>query len=240
VQVKSWGRESTLALGAPLQSGRRFEARGATLLELSGGGNVRVARDSRFEVLAANTIRLDSGEIYVDIPPGSRTGASLVAITSAGEFRHLGTQFALSVAGGATRLRVREGSVHWHAADGDATVAAGSEVLINRLHQVTRALVGASGAQWAWTETLAPEVNIEDRPVAEFLDWFARETGRHLVLADGKAQRDVNSIHMHGNVHGLEPGQALAAVLGSTSLRFQVSADAIRVSSPGDSPSQSQ
>ncbi len=95
-------------------SGRTFQSRGATLLSLRGGGNLRIAQGSQFEVLSANSIRLDSGEMYVDIPKGAHAAASFVAITNAGEFRHMGTQFALSVADGATRLRVREGSVLWH------------------------------------------------------------------------------------------------------------------------------
>ena len=44
--------------------------------------------------------------------------------------------------------------------------------------------IDTTGASWAWVETLAPEVDIEDRPLEEFLDWVARETGRKLVLAD--------------------------------------------------------
>ncbi len=123
--------------------------------------------------------------------------------------------------------------------DGDATVEAGSEVVIDGLRHVVRRMVETSGAPWAWTEAMAPEINIENRPVSEFLDWFARETGRELVLADAATQRQVSTVHMHGDVHGLQPDQALAAVLGSTSLRFQISGDAIRVSSAGDSPAQS-
>jgi hypothetical protein len=87
---------------------------------------------------------------------------------------------------------------------------------------------------------MAPDMDIENRPVGDFLGWFARETGRDLIIADPATQRQVTTIRMHGNVRGLEPAQALAAVLGSTSLRFQVSPDAIRVSFPGESLPPSQ
>jgi hypothetical protein len=83
---------------------------------------------------------------------------------------------------------------------------------------------------------MAPTVEIENRPLGEFLGWFARETGRQLLIADDATQRQLTTIRMHGNIQGLEPTQALAAVLGSTSLRFQVSDNAIRVSFPGESP----
>ncbi|HEX6396812.1 MAG TPA: hypothetical protein VFZ95_05265, partial [Steroidobacteraceae bacterium] len=94
VEVRALWREAALGVGSELRSGGDFVARGGSLLELRGGGNVRVAPNSRFEVLSANSVRLDGGEMYVDIPPGAHADASFVAVTGAGEFRHLGTQFA--------------------------------------------------------------------------------------------------------------------------------------------------
>ncbi|HEV8443655.1 MAG TPA: FecR domain-containing protein [Steroidobacteraceae bacterium] len=240
LEQHSLWREKRLDVGSDLKSGRHFEAQGATLLSLQGGGNLRIAHGSRFEVLSANSVRLESGEMYVDIPPGAHRDASFVAITDAGEFRHVGTQFEIAVNDGATRLRVREGSVRWHASDGDSTVDAGSEVEIDALRHVARRLIETSGAPWSWTESLAPDIEIENRPLGDFLDWFARETGRRLDIADDATKRRVTTIRMHGDIHGLEPSQALVAVLGSTSLRFQVSADAIRVSFAGESPTPSR
>jgi ferric-dicitrate binding protein FerR (iron transport regulator) len=236
VEVHSLWRDAALNIGSEIKAGQTVEAHGASLLALHGGGNLRIAPGSRFEVVSANAVRLESGELYVDIPPGAHHDASFVAITKAGEFRHVGTQFALAVSDGATRLRVREGRVQWHAAQGDSTVTAGSELLIDGLRHVIRQVIDVRGASWAWTEAMAPEVDIDNRPVGDFLGWFARETGRELIIADASTKRQVTTIRMHGNVRGLEPGQALAAVLGSTSLRFQVSEDAIRVSFAGEPP----
>jgi ferric-dicitrate binding protein FerR (iron transport regulator) len=224
------------ASGSELRTGGDFEARGGSLLKLHGGGNVRVAPDSRFEVLSANSVRLERGEMYVDIPPGAHADASFVAVTGAGEFRHVGTQFAIAVVNGTTRLRVREGRVQWHAPDGDSTLPAGSEVLIDRHMNVTHGAVESAGQHWSWTETMAPEIDIDNRPLGEFLAWFARETGRKLVYIDPAAQQQIDAIRMHGNVHGLTPMQALKVVMASTSLRFDLPAGAIRVSFAGDPP----
>ena len=236
VEVRALWRDAALGVGSELRSGGDFEARGGSLLKLHGGGNVRVAPNSRFEVLSANSVRLEYGEMYVDIPPGAHADASFVAVTGAGEFRHLGTQFAIAVVNGTTRLRVREGQVQWHAAGGDSTLPAGTEVLIDRHMNVTRGAIESTGEHWSWTETMAPEIDIDNRPLGEFLDWFARETGRRLVIADDTTQRQVDSIRMHGSVHGLTPMQALKAVMASTSLRFDLPAGAIRVSFAGDPP----
>jgi len=235
VELGSWWRESAVNAGAELHAGQRLDLRGNTLLSLNGGGNVRLAHDSEVQVMSADSIRLVRGEMYVDIPPGSRGSRGFVAITDAGEFRHLGTQFAISVDDGATRLRVREGSVQWHTSQGESTVNAGTEVLIDRNHNVTRQAIDSSGVNWAWVETMAPDVDIEDRPLAEFLDWVARETGRKLVLSDDATRRQVATIRMHGNVHGLAPLEALKVVMASTSLRLDLPAGVIRVSFAGES-----
>jgi ferric-dicitrate binding protein FerR (iron transport regulator) len=236
VELRALWRDAAVAVGSELRTGNDFEARGGSLLKLHGGGNLRVAPDSKFEVLSANSVRLDRGEIYVDIPPGAHADASFVAVTGAGEFRHVGTQFALAVVNGTTRLRVREGQVQWHAPGGDSTLPAGTEVLIDRHMNVTRGEVESAGQQWSWTETMAPVIDIDNRPLGEFLDWFARETGRRLVVADVATQRQIDSIRMHGSVRGLNPMQALKAVMASTSLRFDLPAGAIRVSFAGESP----
>ena len=234
LEMKSWWRESAVNAGAELRAGQRFEARGDSLLTLRGGGNLRLAHGSRFEVLASDAVRLERGEIYVDIPPGSREARSFVAVTDAGEFRHLGTQFALSVNDGATRLRVREGRVQWQAAGSESMVDAGTEVMIDRNQAVTRREIESSGAHWSWAESMTPDVDIEDKPLAEFLDWVARETGRKLVIADDATRLQVETIRMRGNVRGLEPLKALEAVMASTSLRLDLPAGVIRVSFAGE------
>jgi ferric-dicitrate binding protein FerR (iron transport regulator) len=234
VELRSLWREAPVEVGANLRNGQDLVARGSALLALRGGGNLRLAPDSELEVISANSVRLQRGELYVDIPPGAHADASFVAVTGAGEFRHVGTQFALAVIDGATRLRVREGRVAWDGARGGSTVDAGTEVLIHG-QQVTRRALDPSGDDWTWTAAMAPEVDIEGRPLAEFLDWVARETGRRLLVADDATRQQIAGISMHGSVRGLAPMDALNAVMASTSLRFDLPAGAIRVSLSSES-----
>ncbi len=224
-------RDVTLTVGSPLRAGQSLDARGDSLVALAGGGNLRVARASALEVVAANAIKLERGELYVDISPGSRDSDRFMVATPAGEFRHVGTQFSIALVNGATRLRVREGSVLWHASDGDSTVNAGTEVVIDRGRTVTRRPIATAGRDWAWAESMAPDFEIENRPLREFLEWFARETGRKLVISDDTVRKQVATIRMHGNVHGLTAMEALSAVMSATTLRFELPEGVIRVSS---------
>lgn len=225
-----------LAPGSKLRVGHSFDMRGASLVTLAGGGNLRVARASAIEVLAAGTIRLERGELYVDIPPGTRGQDYFLVVTPAGEFRHVGTQFAVAIVNGETRLRVREGSVQWHATEGDSTVDAGTEVFIDGHRNVTRRTIATTGRDWAWVESLAPEIEIEDRPLQTFLEWVSRETGRKLMLTDESVRKQVESIRMHGNVQGLTAIEALSAVMSATTLSFELPEGMIRVSSAREPP----
>jgi ferric-dicitrate binding protein FerR (iron transport regulator) len=235
VESRSLQRDLALASGASLHAGQSLDIRGDTLIALAGGGNLRVARASGVEVMAANAVRLDRGELYVDIPPGSRGAERFVVITPAGEFRHVGTQFAVAIVNGLTRLRVREGSVQWHASEGDSTVEAGTEVTVDRSHTVTRRPISTAGRDWTWAESMAPDIEIENRPLKEFLEWFARETGRKLVMANEAVRQQAASIRMHGNVRGLTAMEALSAVMAATTLRFDLPDGVIRVSSARES-----
>jgi hypothetical protein len=74
-------------------------------------------------------------------------------------------------------------------------------------------------------------MEIEGRPLVDFLQWAAARTGRRLVLADAGARRQVATIHMHGSIRGLTVFEALSAVMASTSLHFEMSPAALRISS---------
>jgi ferric-dicitrate binding protein FerR (iron transport regulator) len=235
-QVRAFRSDVSIAAGEPLLSDRTYQAQGQALLALEIGGNLRMAAGSKFEVAGKNTVQLDAGEMYVDIPPGTHTPAAFVVTTPAGEFRHVGTQFALAVANGGTRLRVREGVVHWVAANGRSAVQAGNEVYISRDGKASHRPIASSDKAWDWTSATTPDFDVENRPLQEFLAWVARESGRELVLADEVTRQQVASIRMHGSVKGLTPMQALSAVMTATSLRFELPEGRIRVSFAGDSP----
>ena len=121
VEPRTLRPDVMMVAGSKLRVGQVLDARGDSLVTLNGGGNLRVARASGFEVEADNSISLQRGELYVDIPPGAHASDAFRIVTDAGEFRHEGTQFAVAIVDGQTRLRVREGRVLWRADAGEST-----------------------------------------------------------------------------------------------------------------------
>jgi hypothetical protein len=63
------------------------------------------------------------------------------------------------------------------------------------------------------------------------LGWVGRETGRRVDFADEHVRAVARGTLLHGSVQGLKPLDALDRVLSTTSLRFELQGDAIRVSS---------
>jgi ferric-dicitrate binding protein FerR (iron transport regulator) len=234
VEVRPLRRDVILAEGSTVRAGHELDVLGNSLVVLRGGGNMRLARASAIEVEGENVINLKRGELYVDIPPGSQMNRAFHVVTGAGEFRHVGTQFAVAIVEGQTRLRVREGQVLWRADAGDSTVPAGTELIIEKDGKATRRSIATAGREWAWMESLTPDVVIEGRPVIEFLEWFARETGRKLVMDDATREQAA-SIRMHGDVHALTVTEALSAIMATTTLRYELPEGAIRVSSTRES-----
>jgi ferric-dicitrate binding protein FerR (iron transport regulator) len=214
--------------GEGVLAGRQYTSAGSSLITLVKGGGLRLAAGSVVEGIDARDIRLDSGRVFLDFPGGA---PPFVLHTSAGTMEHIGTQFEVEASAVGIRIRVREGIVRMRTTTGTHEAGAGTEVLFSRAGSIVRRKVPTYGPEWAWVETVAPEFEIEGQPLARFLEWAARETGRHIQFADDGARDTALRTRLHGSIRGLAPLEALGRVLSTTSLRFEVHDDIIRISS---------
>ena len=222
-----------IGVGDALRTGQRLKARGSTLVALEGGGTLRISRGTVIGTRSANEIELRDGEVYLDLPPTQPRAAAFVVRTAFGSVEHVGTQFEVAVGNREVRVRVREGQVRLLRGSGSESAGAGTELIVPESGPVARRAISTHGRQWSWVEALAPEFEIEDRPLGDFLNWTARETGRELDITDDHAKSVVERTRLHGSVRGLTPLEALGRVLSATSLRFDLHEDAIKVSSGG-------
>jgi ferric-dicitrate binding protein FerR (iron transport regulator) len=180
-------------------------------------------------VSGPNELLLQAGRTYFDFPLGVH---AFVVRSAVGTVEHLGTQFEVALVAEGMRVRVREGAVRVHGAGGTELADAGTEILVAQASStVVRRSVPTYGPDWAWVDSVAPDFDIEDRPLADFLAWVGRETGRRIDFRDTRARDVALRTRLHGSVHGLQPMQALDRVLSTTTLRFEVHEDTIRVSS---------
>lgn len=224
-----WLFGRALDVGGVLHVGETFAASGAALIRFDRGGTFRVAPDTRFEITGPDELLLHSGRTYFDFPVGAH---AFVVRSAIGTVEHLGTQFEVALVADGMRVRVREGAVRVHSAGSTDLADAGTEILVqDATPSIVRHAVPTYGPDWAWVESVAPVFDIEDRPLADFLAWVGRETGRRIDFGDERAHAIALRTRLHGSVRGLAPMQALDRVLSTTTLRFEVHEDTIRVSS---------
>lgn len=216
---------SYIHVGNSVPVGGVLETDDATRIALTYDGNVslRIDRNSSIERVASDRFRLNTGAVYVDAPPQNRNGGrneeldhALVIETIAGAVRHLGTQYQIRQSTEAVEISVREGQVELAHADGAALGSEGERLRISATGHIERGEISPRDPSWNWAEATSPPFTIEDRTLAEFLEWAARETGRTVSYASAEDRRAAEEVRLHGAIDDLDPDTALSVVLSTT------------------------
>jgi FecR protein len=216
-----------LKTGDVLKTGGVLQARGPVLVALADGGTLRVAADTALELTGPTKGVLRRGQIYVDLPPGTHSKAPFRIETRAGTVEHVGTQFEVISNDRLVRLRVREGRVQL----GSLAADAGTELTALNDGTITQGTIPTYGRDWLWVAALAPDYEIEGKPLLGFLEWVSREVGRPVQFSDDHARAVAGRTILHGSVRGREPLDALSSVLATTSLTYEIRGDAIWIQS---------
>jgi hypothetical protein len=226
-----WVRQRALQVGDALRTGDKLTAHGPVLIALSGGGTLRIAADTVVEITGEGQARLQRGQLYVDLPAGSRSQHPFRILTREGTIEHVGTGFEVIESDGIMRLRVREGRVLLHRDTEHMMADAGTELTAQAGSPVSRRSIDTYGRDWLWVAALAPDYEIEGRPLLGFLEWASRELGRPFKFSDSRARTVAERTILHGSVRGREPLDALSSVLATTSLTYEIRGDTIWIQS---------
>ena len=206
-----------------LHAGERIHtgADGRIAIAMRDGVSVRLDRDTSAAFVDANHIEVKEGAVYIDSGVSTASAGRLQVSTPAGVVRHVGTQYEARVVNDRnTRIRVREGRVDVVPVKGAAlTLQVGEQILVSTSGIEARGSIKPSSDEWDWASNAAPEFDIDGRPVHEFLAWAGRETGLEVVFATPESAAEARRAVLSGSVTGLNPDEALAAVLSTTSLR---------------------
>jgi ferric-dicitrate binding protein FerR (iron transport regulator) len=212
-----------LHIGDSLRSGRVVDTTtgGRAALRLAGGAAVRVDSGTRVQLASETALVLDQGAIYVD--SGASAGARMLEVrTKLGVARDIGTRFEVRVDGAAVRVRVRDGLVQLTQGQQSHDAKPGDELTLDKAGRVERRVVPLFGAEWAWTAALVRPFELEGRSLREFLDWICDENGWQLQFADSASERRATTTILHGSIQGLTPEEALAAVLPTSDVVYQL------------------
>ena len=195
------------------------DARSRAAVAFPDGLSLRLDHHTRLTVNATDRITLVSGAVYIDAPPGVGSANALTVDTTAGSVEHVGTQYEVRTQADAMVVSVREGRVRITNESISNTGEAGQVLRLTTSGNLTRGSLAASDPHWQWTLEAAPEFDIDNQSLASFLQWIARETGRHVVYSTPQAEAAAEAVKLRGSIAGLDADVALTTVLATTQLR---------------------
>jgi ferric-dicitrate binding protein FerR (iron transport regulator) len=229
--------QSPLRSGAALLAGGEIAtaADGRVLLGWVGGVEVRVDRASRVQIDSATALHLLEGAVYVDTRSSDENSAQLAILTSAGTVRHVGTRFEVRVAGGDTRVRVRDGTALFTGTDHAVVlIASGQQLSVADGQPSLVQGPGPADPAWEWTRAISPQFEIEGRSLYDSVEWLAHEAGLRIVYENGAVRDRAQGVIVHGNIAGLPTREALVAVLTGSGFEFVLDSDQVRIRATED------
>lgn len=211
---------SGLAAGAVLETGQ--ESSGAAI-RLRAGQSVRLDKDSRVRLASGSTLELERGAVYVDTFQAA-SEAGIEVSTPYGMVRDIGTQFEVRVGSrGSAELtvRVREGEIELERGAKSDSAKAGEQLTLHN-GSIEPGHVKRHGAAWDWVQDVAPAMETDGAPIASYLEWVARETGRELRYADESLARSAQTEVMVGTFEVSTPEESLNIVMPSTGFGYRI------------------
>jgi hypothetical protein len=191
-------------------------------LTYNNGLSLRLDAGTAASFDSIEEVTLLAGRIYADTGEPVYDDTSITIRTSVGSATDIGTLFAVEHLDGDMSVAVREGRVDVSGSGRSYTAEAGDMLTLKANDDVVFDKVTPYDDAWDWTETLAPTFEIENRPLADFLKWAARETGRELVFENDDTRLAAMSTRLHGSVSGFTPSEAVASVLPTTSFEYSI------------------
>jgi hypothetical protein len=184
-------------------------------LAWSGGGSMRLHRNTEVEFRDDNTVFLRSGQIYFDSIPSeliagiaSASVAAFQVDTEYGMVSHVGTQFMTAVDSTALKVSVREGRVDIAGRFYPHSAERGEQVLLSGRQRPVVLSFPGYGAAWDWVAKTSPSVDIEGKSAHVFLNWVGRELGMSIEYASDDVEQVARQAILQGQVDS-EPAEAL-------------------------------
>jgi ferric-dicitrate binding protein FerR (iron transport regulator) len=198
---------------------------GRLAFTVANGISLRVDAHSRVQLVDSDRVVLERGAVFVDSDPSAQRAATFKIASENATVRHIGTQYEVRTIGSQVQISVREGRVIVDAGGVLHEGKAGEQLAVDGDGDVARSTLAEHDPHWRWVHAIAPEFDIENRPLHEFLTWFSRETGRSIRFATPEIEAATRQAILRGSIAGLAPHAALEAVLATSDLALQETGD---------------
>jgi hypothetical protein len=218
-------------IGDPVFAGDNIHtgANGGVSIVLKDDISLRIAANSSLRLDQADDIMLLQGQVYVDSGDRVYRSRHLTVNTATGSATDVGTQFAIAFEGSSMSVAVREGIVDIAHEQSVFTAEAGDKLLFQTGSEVVADRIEPFDPSWNWATSLAPDFDITDRSLLDFLKWAARETGKSLTFSSDQIRMAAMSTKVVGSIKNFTPEEALDAVLATTQFDYEISAQSITI-----------
>lgn len=221
-----------LSVGSEVFAGQIVETADefAVSVLLAGDVSLRLATDSSISFTAADEVTLHRGSVYADSGDRIYRDRHLTVRTRHGSATDIGTQFAVAIENDQLEVAVREGRVDVSHENLLHTAEAGKRLTLKKGAAVVIEEVAPYDTYWSWAVSLAPEFQLQNRSVLDFLKWAARETGKSLAFSGDDVRMAAMRTEVFGSIDNLSPSEALEAVLATTEFRYMIDERSITIS----------
>ena len=203
-----------LTAGQELESGTVLTTSDSAriALRLATGQALRIDNGATVTFHAPDQLALDSGALYIDTT-GAEQSAPIAVVTALGTARDIGTQFQVRLSSGALLVGVRDGLVQVEQNQEDLfEVNAGTQIRLASSGGQSSEPLDTQDPAWNWIESVAPRFEMDGASLAEYLAWYASETGVELVWADKSSEQQASRITLTGDLDNENPAVSFVAV----------------------------
>jgi hypothetical protein len=192
--------------------------------------SLRVAANSLVRLDQSDEITLFHGQIYADSGERIYRDRHLTVNTPAGSATDIGTQFAVAFDDGQMSVAVREGRVEVAHEQTIFSARAGDKLILQKGTDIIVDQVAPYDPYWDWAATLAPDFDVRNRSLLDFLKWAARETGKSLLFSDDEVRMAAMGTQVVGSIRNFSPDEAIGAVLATTQFDYEIGDQSITIS----------
>jgi ferric-dicitrate binding protein FerR (iron transport regulator) len=196
-------------------------------LSWHNGHSIRLDRNTQLELVDNDSLFLKQGAIYIDSGTTAAHPRPITVSTSYGSARDIGTQFVVGSDSQGMTVRVRDGLVvvasdQIEIESGAATVGRGFQLRLALESGAQQEKIETHGESWDWTFETAEAFDLDGKSTAEFLEWLSHEQGWKLEYANLRIRQNAEKAVVHGSIEGLSAQEALAAVLHTLKLDYEL------------------
>lgn len=196
-------------------------------LRMSGGGILKLDRNTRVSFLDSHELKLEAGALYFD----SRQRDNIRIHTPLGIASDLGTRFETRLQENELIVRVRDGMVQVERGKDTLIVDSGQALqLANGTTNLTELATGDE--HWIWVDAIDDTFSFDGRSIAEILFWLAQQENWQVRYQNEADKQRAREDIFHGELDTTSSEAVLQQLSLVSDMRYRLDESVLLVTYP--------